>query len=83
MSLVADWAEPNNPSNQADYDARDRHLESTIGWFAEPLITGDYPESMREELGNVLPSFSLDESALLQGSFDCVVLDHFTTTLVR
>ena len=57
MSSLANWAIPNNPSVQADYDAREKYLNKTIGWFAEPIFTGDYPQSVRDEYGDALPTF--------------------------
>ena len=83
MSIMADWAEPNNPSMQSNYDARDEYLNATIGWFTQPLVTGDYPDSVRENLGDLLPSFTDEEANLIKGATDFLAIDHFTTWLVR
>ena len=79
---MADWAEPNNPSVQADYNARDEYLNATIGWFVQPLVTGEYPDSLRERYGNMLPTFTEEESALVNGASDLLAIDHSTTWLV-
>ena len=83
MSIMADWAEPNNPSMQSNYDARDVYLNATIGWFTQPLVTGDYPDSVRDNLGDVLPSFTDEEANLIKGATDFLAIDHYTTWLVR
>ena len=82
MSIMGDWAEPNNPNMQANYDARDKYLNATIGWFTQPLITGDYPESLRADLGDMLPKFTAEEADLVSGAADFLAIDHYTTWLV-
>ena len=82
MSIMADWAEPNNPSMQSNYDARDVYLNATIGWFTQPLVTGDYPDSVRDNLGDMLPSFTDEETNLIKGATDFLAIDHYTTWLV-
>lgn len=42
--LNQDFAEPQNESNPADVAAAQRANEFKIGWFADPLFFGDYPE---------------------------------------
>ncbi|XP_076816813.1 uncharacterized protein LOC143462503 [Clavelina lepadiformis] len=83
MSSLANWAIPNNPRVQADYDAREKYLNKTIGWFAEPIFTGDYPQSVRDEYGDALPTFSTTETNLLHGSTDFIAIDHYTTVKVN
>ena len=46
-----------------------------LAWFARPLVYGDYPDRMRAELGDVLPSFSEDEKAALTQSMDFFALN--------
>ena len=65
-----------------DYDARDEYLNATIGWFTQPLVTGDYPDSVRDNLGDVLPSFTDEEANLIKGATDFLAIDHYTTWLV-
>lgn len=77
-SIYADWFEPLNPHVQADYDSRDRILQLTIGWFAGPLVFGDYPQSLKELYGDSLPTFNVD----LSGQYDFIGLEHYTTYLV-
>ena len=54
----------------------------TIGWFAGPLTSGDYPAELRERYGNLLPPFTSAESAELLRAYDFWAIDHYTTYLV-
>lgn len=45
-------------------------MDVAVGWFADPIYLGDYPDSMRKMLGKRLPSFSAEEKQLLHHSSD-------------
>lgn len=47
--------------------------------FLEPLITGEYPNSMRTRVGSRLPKFPPAESLAVKGSFDFIGINHYTT----
>ena len=81
MANNCDWREPATPA-PADRAAAQRALEFYLGWFADPLYTGDYPVSMRARLGDRLPRFSDEDRARLRGSVDFFGLNHYTTHLV-
>ena len=74
----ADWREPLTDS-EADRAAAERSLEFYVGWFADPIYRGDYPEVMRARLGDRLPVFSEKDRALIKGSNDFFGLNHYTT----
>ncbi len=78
LALNCDWREPrtNSPENVA---AAPRALEFYLGWFADPLFIGDYPDSMKRKLKARLPSFNEAEKQLLRGSADFFALNHYTT----
>lgn len=44
-----------------------------------PLTTGDYPQHMRSLVGQRLPKFSEEQTRLLNGSFDFIGLNHYTS----
>jgi beta-galactosidase len=73
-----DWREPLTDS-VADRNAAERSREFFMGWFADPLYHGDYPESMRARVGDRLPVFTSDEVAMIKGSCDFFGLNHYTT----
>lgn len=82
MSILADWAEPNNPAVQADYDARDSHLEKKIGFWINPLVFGDYSDAVKALYGDALPTFTQNEMVEIQGSYDFLGVEHYSTWLV-
>ena len=49
-------------------------------WFADPIfLNGDYPASMRRNVGSRLPRFSVEEQKQLLGSADFFALNHYTS----
>jgi hypothetical protein len=45
-------------------------MDAAVGWFADPIYLGHYPESMKKMLGDRLPTFTDEELALVHGSSD-------------
>lgn len=45
----------------------------------DPLTNGDYPHSMRSFVGNRLPKFSKEQSKIVNGSFDFIGLNYYTS----
>ncbi|CAL4929768.1 unnamed protein product [Urochloa decumbens] len=72
------WFEPMT-NTTLDIEAAKRGQEFQLGWFADPFFFGDYPASMRSRVGDRLPKFTADESALVKGALDFVGINHYTT----
>ncbi|KAL8160679.1 hypothetical protein V2J09_002216 [Rumex salicifolius] len=62
-----------------DLLAAKRANDFFLGWFMEPLLHGDYPEIMKQNVGKRLPEFNEDESKLVNRSFDFIGINHYTT----
>jgi beta-glucosidase/6-phospho-beta-glucosidase/beta-galactosidase len=64
-----------NSTKPEDEVARQRNFDFSIGWFGGPWTDGDYPQSLRDTLGDLLPTFTEDEKALIKGSCDFYAID--------
>lgn len=85
ITLDGNWYEPWDVSDPEDVAAAERAKEFEIGWFADPVYgkEGDYPASMRAQLGDRLPRFTPEEKALVQGSSDFYGMNSYTSFYAR
>ncbi|KAF3452274.1 hypothetical protein FNV43_RR02707 [Rhamnella rubrinervis] len=83
VSLVVDceWAEANSDKIE-DKTAAARRLDFQLGWYLDPIYFGDYPQVMREIIGDRLPKFTEEEKELLQNSVDFIGLNHYTSRFI-
>nr|TKR65658.1 hypothetical protein D5086_0000319200 [Populus alba] len=77
ITIVSHWFLPKF-NTTADRIAVSRALDFMFGWFARPITFGDYPDSMRSLVGNRLPKFTKEQSAMLKGSLDFLGLNYYT-----
>ncbi|DAZ94720.1 TPA: hypothetical protein N0F65_012673 [Lagenidium giganteum] len=80
--LNADYSYPLNSSDPVDIAAAERKMEFGLGWFLKPIVSGEYPAIMRERAGDRLPTFSSEEQALVKGSYDLFMLNHYSSKVV-
>ncbi|PKS08054.1 hypothetical protein jhhlp_006666 [Lomentospora prolificans] len=84
MTLDGNWSEPWDVDDPKDVEAAQRAIEFEIAWFADPLYgSGDYPASMRAQLGDVLPYFTPEERRLVQGSSEFYGMNSYTCYFIR
>lgn len=50
-----------------------------INRFIEPLTYGDYPKSMKTLVGERLPKFTAEQSAMVKGSLDYLGINYYTS----
>lgn len=51
ISVTSDWGEPVDPHSQANIDTAERYVQFHLGWFANPIYRGYYPEVMKNYVG--------------------------------
>ncbi|KAJ1378831.1 Glycoside hydrolase family 1 [Sesbania bispinosa] len=79
ITLVSNWFIPLSENSTTDQKAARRSLDFQYGWFMEPLTTGDYPKNMRAIVRNRLPKFSKWQARLVNGSFDFIGLNYYSS----
>lgn len=80
--LNCDASLPLDPDDPDDVAAAERGTQFALGWFLDPIVSGDYPAVMRERAGDRLPTFTPEQSALVRGSYDLFMLNHYGTHAV-
>nr|KAJ0187052.1 hypothetical protein LSAT_V11C900456290 [Lactuca sativa] len=82
INLLAFWFEPYTNTIQ-DVKATQRANDFYLGWFLNPLVKGDYPETVKKSAGNRIPTFTKLESQKIKGSFDFLGINHYTTLYIK
>lgn len=55
------------------------HAYSFYCRIMEPLLHGDYPNSMKESAGARIPAFTSRESEQVKGSYDFIGIIHYSS----
>ncbi|KAL4629161.1 hypothetical protein ACB092_05G288200 [Castanea dentata] len=82
IDLLAFWFLPLTNKTE-DVIAARRAMDFQIGWYADPLVYGDYPDVMKKYLGSRLPAFTNFESNLVKGSFDFLALNYYNMLYIK
>ncbi|KAK2648252.1 hypothetical protein Ddye_015741 [Dipteronia dyeriana] len=82
LTLLGQYYEPYSESSD-DKAAAKRAMDFELGWFAEPLVYGDYPRIMREIVKDRLPTLSAEEKKLIKGSFDFIGINYYTSRYAK
>jgi beta-glucosidase len=84
ITLDRNWYEPWDESDSKDIEAAERAKEFEIGRFADPVYgKGDYPASMRTQLGDRLPRFTEEEKRAVRGSSEVYGMNSYTAFYAR
>ena len=68
-----------NSTSPVDLDAKQRNYDFVLGWFGGCWTDGDYPQTIKDTLGDLLPTFTEEEKALIKGSCDFFAIDPYTS----
>ena len=82
MNLNIDGCWPASES-EADRNASERCYIWHGAWYSDPIYFGDYPQIMKDQVGERLPNFTEEEKELLKGSVDFYGLNHYTTGWIQ
>lgn len=82
IALNCDIGLPLDADDELDVIAAERKNQFTLGWYLLPIVTGDYPSVMTERAGDNMQTFTAEEKQLLKGSYDLLMLNHYSTKLI-
>jgi len=75
IAINSNWYEPKDNNSKIEAN---KELMRNLGWFAEPLFFGEYPDVIK----NKTPKFTDYQKILLINSLDFFGLNHYTTYYV-
>jgi beta-glucosidase len=76
-----DFNVPYDETKPEDVAAASRQMAFAFAWFVDPVMFGKYPDEMTSLITDGrLPTFTAEESAMLQGSVDYIGLNHYSSS---
>ncbi|XP_010652184.1 beta-glucosidase 11 isoform X1 [Vitis vinifera] len=82
INVFAYWFAPLTNTTE-DITATQRAKDFYLGWFLDPLVFGDYPETVKKNAGTRIPAFTTPESKQVKGSFDFIAINHYFATYIK
>ncbi|KAF7039656.1 hypothetical protein CFC21_049615 [Triticum aestivum] len=82
INVYSSWSYPMTNSD-VDVEAAKRYLDFVFGWILEPLVSGDYPDVMKKNVGSRLPSFTKSQSQVVKGTVDFIGINHYYSMYVN
>ncbi|KAJ9696518.1 hypothetical protein PVL29_008638 [Vitis rotundifolia] len=82
INIFAYWFAPLTNTTE-DITATQRAKDFYLGWFLDPLVFGDYPETVKKNAGTRIPAFTTSESKQVKGSFDFIAINHYFATYIK
>ncbi|XP_061162617.1 lactase/phlorizin hydrolase-like, partial [Saccostrea echinata] len=92
ITLNTDWQVPKNSESLADLEASERAINFMLGWFLNPVMRGDYPKVIKDQVDRKsreqglpisrLPKFTESEKNYVKGSYDFLGMNFYTSNIV-
>ena len=83
LTINSEFALPYDPFDPLDIKAAETTLLFDYGTFADPIVFGDYPDRVKEYVGDRLLVFTEEQKELLKGSYDFLGLNHYSSYYVQ
>lgn len=77
MKNSANYILPNSTSAE-DLEAVKRVNDYNLGWFGGMWTDGDYPATLKDTLGDILPTYTAEQKATIKGAGDYYAIDGYT-----
>ncbi|XP_010549719.1 PREDICTED: probable inactive beta-glucosidase 25 [Tarenaya hassleriana] len=78
------WFEPYDPKSTSPppQEIVKSALDFTLGWHMSPITHGDYPQKMKDNVGERLPSFTPEQKQKLKNSYDFIGINYYSSAFV-